>query len=117
MAEAFQEPLRACGWWTLTRQKIVTSPADYWIFVLVANRTRDFIIIKPTELLKRLDAIHGKTNKFQNYFWITKNRTCWETRGLRNSDQLRIAAGQFRNEERDFTEYLDNWEPIEELNC
>ena len=30
------------------------------------RHTRDFIIVKPTELLKRLDAIHGKTNKIKN---------------------------------------------------
>src|SRR3972149_7324251 len=35
MAAVFQKPLRACGWWSLNRQKIATSPADYWIFVLV----------------------------------------------------------------------------------
>ena len=41
-----QKELRACGWWTPTRQQIEKSPAaDYWIFVLVgfANRSTDFM--------------------------------------------------------------------------
>jgi hypothetical protein len=35
MAAVFQEPLRACGWWTLNRQKLANSAANYWVFVLV----------------------------------------------------------------------------------
>jgi hypothetical protein len=62
---AFHSELRACGWWTPTRQQIQESRAQYWIFVLVgfANRSTDFIIIKPTDLLKRLDVIHPKAAK------------------------------------------------------
>ena len=118
MAAIFQKPLRACGWWSLNRQKIVTSAADYWVFVLVgfARRSTDFVIITPAELLRRLDAIHGKQRAVQSYLWVTEKRTCWETRGLRRQDQLSIAQGQFKSDERDFTAYLNNWEPIKELN-
>jgi len=113
MPEEFQKPLRACGWWTLNRQKIAKSPADYWIFVIVRSATHtDFII-----LLKRLDTIHGQPNRIQSYLWVTERRMCWETRGLRRSDQLLIAAGQLKNNlERDFTTYLDNWEPTRAVN-
>jgi hypothetical protein len=118
MGAVFQKPLRACGWWSLNRQKIVTSPADYWIFVLVgfARRSTDFVILTPTELLRRLDATHGKPRTVQSYLWVTEEQMCWETRGLRRPDQLLIAQGQFKNYERDFTAYLNNWEPIKELN-
>jgi hypothetical protein len=118
MAEVFQKPLRACGWWSLNRQKIAASPADYWIFVLVgfARRSTDFVIITPADLLRRLDAIHEKSKIVQSYLWVTERRKCWEARGLRRPDQLSIAQGQFKNDERDFTAYLNSWEPIKELN-
>jgi hypothetical protein len=118
MSEEFQKPLRSCGWWSLNREKITTSPADYWIFLIVRSAIHtDFIIIKPAELLKRLDAIHGQRDRFQSYLWVTKKRTCWETRGLNRSDKLSIAEGGFKNNSaRDFSEYLDDWEPIKALN-
>lgn len=118
MAVVFQKPLRACGWWSLNRQKIVTSTADYWVFALVgfARRSTDFVIIKPNELLRRLDAIHGKPRTVQSYLWVTEKSRCWETRGLKRSDQLSIAQGQFKSDERDFTAYLNNWVPIKALN-
>lgn len=31
---AMQEALVCCGWWTLSREKIIQSNADYWVFVL-----------------------------------------------------------------------------------
>ncbi len=118
MAAVFQKPLRACGWWSLKRQKIEKSPADYWIFVLVgfARRSTDFVIIRPAELLRRLDAIHGKPKTIQSYLWVTEKNRCWETRDLRRPDQLLIAEGRFENTERDFTPYFNNWNPIKELN-
>lgn len=120
VAAVCQEPLPACGWWSLNRQKIAASPADYWIFVLVgfARRRPDFVIITRAELLKRLDAIHhGNPKIFQSYLWVTEKGKCWETRGLKRRDQLLIAKGEFENnEERDFTNYLNNWDPIKELN-
>ena len=119
MPAMFQKPLRACGWWSLNRQKIAASPADYWIFVLVGfeRRSTDFVLITPAELLRRLHAIHHGTAKvFQSYLWVTETDNCWETRGLARPDQLLIAQGQYKNRERDFREYLNNWEPIKELN-
>ena len=116
---AFLTELRACGWWTPTRQQIKKSRAQYWIFVLVgfANRSTDFIIIKPADLLKRLNLIHGATaKKFQSYLWVTQQGRCYETRGLNRSEQLLIAKNNFEDAARDFSEYLNNWTPIEALN-
>jgi len=122
MAAEFQKQLRANGWWSLTRQKIAASPADYWIFVIARSARcspdSDFVIITPAELLRRLDAIHpGNPKIFQSYLLVTEKDKCWETRGLKHSDRLLIAQGEFKNnQERDFTDYLNNWDPIEELN-
>lgn len=114
--------LRAGGWWTPTRQKIKESEAQYWVFVLVgfANRSTDFIIIKPDDLLKRLDAINGKTvKKFNIYFWVTKDNKCYETRNLDKSDKLLIAKKKFNNKNYDFTTHLKklkDWTPLKILN-
>jgi hypothetical protein len=119
---AFHKELRACGWWTPTRQQILKSRAQYWVFVLVgfAHRSTDFIIIKPIDLLNRLDAIHKAMKpppkKFHTYLWVPKNGKCYGTRYLKRSDQLLIAEKQFKDAARDFTEYLNNWTPIKALN-
>jgi hypothetical protein len=111
--------LRAFGWWTPTRQQIEKSRAQYWVFVLVGftARSTDFIIIKPDELLKRLDIIHeNPMEKFQSYLWVTQHDKCFETRGLKRSDQLLIGHKKFKNDARDFSAYLNNWTPIIALN-
>ncbi|MGA2954307.1 MAG: hypothetical protein ABSF48_01130 [Thermodesulfobacteriota bacterium] len=118
MPAIFQKPLRACGWWSLNRQKIATSRADYWVFVLVGfeRRSTDFVVIKPSELLARLEAIHGKAKTIQSYLWVTEKERCWETRGLKRQEQVVIAQGQYSNGVRDFSEYLNDWTPVKTLN-
>ena len=115
----FLSGLSACGWWTPTRKQIKDSRADYWVFVLVgfANRSSDYIIIKPDDLLERFNKIHGAAGlKFQSYLWVTQAGKCWETRGLNRSAQLLIAKNEYAEPARDFTAYLNNWTPIEALN-
>lgn len=113
----FQKPFRACGWWTLNRQKIAESPADYWVFVLAgfAKRNTEFVIIRPSELLKRFDAIRGRTARIQSYLWVTETGNCWETRGLNKVEKQAIVQGTFLDKERDFSAFLNNWRPIEKL--
>ena len=115
----FQRPMRACGWWTLNRQKIASSRADYWVFVLVGfeRRSTDFVVVKPAELLARLEKIHGYNMKtIQSYLWVTQKKYCWEARGLKRQAQLAIAQGQYTNGIRDFSEYLNDWTPVQALN-
>ena len=115
--QSLQKELKACGWWTIERQKLVKSKADYWVFVLMsfANRSKDFIVIKPTELLARLDGIHGRVETIQSYLWVTKNKRCWEARGLNRNEEEALAQGQYQHEVRDFSEYLNQWTPIQAL--
>ena len=113
----FYKPLRVCGWFTLTRDKIAKSSAQFWIFALVGSKTRshDYVVIKPADLLRRLDRIHGAENKFQVYLWVTEAKRCWETRGLPKPAQSEIARGAFVDAQRDFTEYLNNWSVVGDL--
>ena len=119
MKAVFHKPLRACGWWSLNRQKIANSKADYWVFVLVGfERRTDFIIIKPTELLARFKKMRRKGKTIQSYLWVTEKDQCWEARDLeREDDKLAIAQGRYsKNPDRDFSEYLNNWNPVQALN-
>lgn len=62
MGPEFQTPMRVCGWFTLSPTKLQNSPARFWVFVLIGSkaRSRDYVIIEPTELFNRLKAIHPK---------------------------------------------------------
>ena len=119
MPAVFQKPLRACGWWSLNREKIARSRADYWVFVLVGfeRRSTDFVVIRPTELLKRLVAIHPAAKTIQTYLWVTEGNRCWETRGLRRQEQLAVAQGHYQKAARDFSAHLNDWNAIRRLNA
>jgi hypothetical protein len=116
----FQDSMRVCGWFTLNCDKLEYSSAHFWILVLVGSKkpSRDYVIIKPEDLLKQLERIpiHRKENgKFQVYIWVTEKNLCWDTRGLGKPEQLQIAEGTFVNAERDFSAYLNNWEMVQDL--
>lgn len=111
-----QNKLLAAGWWTHQEKKIKDSRADFWIFVLPSfmEHETSFIIITPTELMRRLRRIHGKTEKrIHSYLWVTKSRRCWEARGLVHADQERLAFDHFIGKDRDFTSFLNGWGEIE----
>ncbi|MCP4601342.1 MAG: hypothetical protein GY847_12595 [Proteobacteria bacterium] len=113
-----QSGLEACGWWTLNPQKIRTSKADFWVFVLPKfnSKKQSFIVIEPAVLLKRLTAIHGTPKTLQSYLWVTSKNKCWETRGLKKRDQVLVANDAFKDESRDFTKYLNSWGQLKKFN-
>jgi predicted nucleotidyltransferase len=113
----YQNKLVSCGWWTLNRDKIQKSPADYWIFVLHTfnQKNMQYVIIQPKELKQRLDALHPNVKSLQTYLWVTTDKNCWETRGLKKKDTDLIVTGNYNekdNATRNFTEHLNNWAPI-----
>src|SRR3989304_4893957 len=111
-----QNHLLASGWWTHDMKKIQKSNADFWIFVLpsFAEKKTSFIIMPPPELLRRLRSINVMSEKrIHSYFWVTKTRRCWETRGLANADQELIALDRFSDKNRDFTMFLNASKQIE----
>lgn len=103
--------LIASGWCCLQEKKIRESKADFWVFVLPSFVKKDinYVIISPTELLRRFRGIFGKAEKrFDSYLRVTKSGRCWEMRGLKIADQAMIACGQFKNSNRDFTPFLNS---------
>ena len=118
MKPVFQKNLRACGWWTINGDKLGASPADFWVFVLLGfdRRSKDYVIVPPKELLRRLESIHGPQKTIQSYLWVTGIENCWETRGLSRQDQLSVSDGTYREPIRNFTKWLNNWSPVERLN-
>jgi hypothetical protein len=71
----YQEKLISCGWWTLNREKIRNSPADYWIFVLHTFNAKNmqYVILTPQQLIERLDLIHPTAKSLQTYLWVSGN--------------------------------------------
>lgn len=99
----------AAGGWTIQDQKINKYTADFWVSVLPSIKYEpSFIIIPPTELIRRFWVIHGKAGKIiHTYLWITKTEHCWETRGLTKEDQELIVFDRFCNEFRYFSPFLN----------
>ncbi len=114
----FQKQLRACGWWTIDRDKLRRSRADYWVFVLLgfASRTVDYVVIPPRQFWRRIRSIHGGKKRIDTYLWVAEDDSCWETRGLDRADQLRIADGRYTHSSRNLTQWLNNWSAVTRLN-
>ena len=111
-----QKNLLASGWWTHDPNKILKSNADFWIFVLPSfvDKQISYIILPPSELLRRFNAIHVKFKKrIHSYLHVTKSKRCSETRDLVIADQNLIANDQFSDKNRDFTIFLNAWKQIE----
>lgn len=114
------QKLKTGGWWTLQRDKIINSPADYWVMVLyqISGKKCDFIVIKPADLVKKYDQIFGEKNRISSYLTVTNHKTprCWELRQLKNQDRTKIFQDTLTSPARNFDKYLNNWAAFEKLN-
>jgi len=110
----YQEKLISCGWWTLNRNKIKDSPADFWIFVLhtFKQKNMQYIIMPPNELSQRLNELHPNVKSLQTYLWVTTSGNCWETRGLKKKETDLIVEDKYINKVRNFSEFLNDWMPV-----
>lgn len=112
MAAEFQKPLRACSWFTINRDKLLKSQADFWVFVLIGFKeySRDFVIVPTKEFQRRIREIHGfQKETIHSYLWVTESNRCWEARDFENRkvNQREIAEGTYHSADRDFTEFLN----------
>ena len=118
MADFYKDKLIASTWFKLATAKIKFSEADNWLFVLqpFAEYACRFMLIKPLDLLRRISAIHGRKDKYDLYFTITKQKRCYETRGLKELKRREIVSAPAGDPKRDFTASLDDWSPVEAIN-
>lgn len=104
-------------WFQFKKDAIVKSDADYWVLVMQAHSISrpQFLVIPPKELLKRIKQYHGDKNKYDLYFWVTNQNSCWETRSLNREDQKKTVDDTLKESERNFSKFLDAWEPLKNL--
>lgn len=119
--DIFQKGLLSCGWFKLSRNNIESSRANFWVFIICGANEKNitnmqYLIIDPVTLMKKLMKIYGNIKTYWIYFWVTKKAKCWDTRGLNKRDQILVANNTFKNKQRDFTSFLNNWNKLEELN-
>ncbi len=114
----FQPRFLACGWWTFDWAKLRASPANLWVLVLLPFRPGEavdraaiqYVIIPPKELAGRLGRIHDRTKPVQSYLWVTQQKRCWDTRGVRSKAKEEMADNRYVDRRREFTRYLNAWE-------
>jgi hypothetical protein len=106
--------IKSGGWWTFDPDKIARSIADYWVLVLgeFTGRSYDFLIIEPKELARRYKRIAPDKTRIQSYFWVTRQNECWETRNLSKEELAGVCDGSYRNDIRQFTPFLNQWQPL-----
>lgn len=112
--EQFRPNIKGTGWWTLNKEKIQNSKADFWIFILysIEKKSHDFIIIKPKNLLKIFSNLDRQGKTLHCYLTVTNNKKAFETRGLSKAEMALMCDDQYINSQRDMTEYLNNWTHI-----
>ena len=114
----FSRKLLAGGWLTLAHDKINKSSADYWVFILVSHERKmepKYIIIPPSELLVRLVKIHGQSKRYHFYPWVLNTGVALQGRGLSKKEKKELAAGSYSLGDRDLSEYLEYWSPLEKI--
>ena len=73
----------------------------------------NYVILKPDELIKKIDNSGKKGKNIQIYLTITKSKKCFQTRGLKKPERNELFLNDAPIEkERDFTDYLNNWDQI-----
>jgi hypothetical protein len=112
-----QKQLKSCTWFNFDRDKLGNSAAHYWIFVLLGfeGRSYDYLIVKPKELLRQLEMIHGASPKYRMYVWVTNQGRAWLARGLKRLAEDQIANNTFTDKSREVTTHLNDWSAIKNL--
>lgn len=109
---AYRAITRLC-FLSVQRQKIVTSPARYWVIVLHSfiSKSPRFLVITPSELLKRIEAHHGRQTTYRLYFSVVDETKCWDLRCPVAEKTEALKSGTI-TPSRDFSEFLDDWSNI-----
>lgn len=115
LSKALQKNVKSFGWWSLKREDILKSKADYWVFVMLpfTSKNLEFVIIDPMTLSKFLTELYGPLETFRIYLLVTDKNKCWETRSLRQAQVNEIGVGKYFDIRTELTQYLNAWEVIE----
>jgi hypothetical protein len=115
-SDQFESSLTVGGWFTLKHLKIEQSIADYWVFILVSHDKKvkpRHIVISPKELLKKLVAVHKKSTSYNFYLWLRDHdQLALDGRGLTKADKKLLCDGKFNLGPRNYSSYIENWNPI-----
>jgi hypothetical protein len=114
---------RSCGFWDFGQTAVKSSmdkcSVDFWIIAIHSffERETDFIVITSAELYKRFSKFKKEGKKPSTYFWITKDKKCFETRGLNSSQKKLLKEGKYDSfePERNFTSFLNNWKLVKQF--
>jgi hypothetical protein len=98
---------------TVKREKLLKSPARYWVIVLHSFTVKNpnFLVITPKELLKRIEGHHGRRESYILYFNIVGKNKCWEMRAPRAEMKAALESGTI-SRSRDFSDLLDDWSEV-----
>jgi hypothetical protein len=113
------DSVMASGWFQFQKMKIEVSTADYWVLIVVSPKrvgeklTVHHVVIRPSELLSRLDSTHGELETYKLYLAITQSGKVLDWRGLKHQSPL--AWEDFKNSSRSYTEHLEDWSCVERL--
>lgn len=107
--------IKSTAWYSLNRDKIIKSKADYWVFVNYDgfHRSSDFIFIKPAKLLQIFKALGRNGSRIESYLLVTNSDKCYETRDLSKKDFPKLFSGELKGTSRDLTSYLERWDIFE----
>ena len=67
----YRDKLLSCGWWTLNREKIRKSSADYWVFVL---HTHDIAALCRSTYFQQALASHPAITQLQSFTPVLDQR-------------------------------------------
>lgn len=106
--------LIATSWYTLNPDKIRTSKADLWVFVILTLRHEEHFIVIPTrELKKRIPR--GCPRVWNLYLWVLDDGSCYQVRDLGKEGELDIVQRGVRERHRDFSQWVENWKLLDEF--
>jgi hypothetical protein len=114
---------RSFGFWnfgqTAIKSRMGKDSVDFWVIAMhsFSEKETDCIVITPAELYERFSKFKIEGKKPSTYFWITKDKKCFETRGLKEPQKKLLKEGNYDSfePERNFTSFLNNWKPVKQI--
>ncbi len=100
--------VQSSSWIRINRRKLEATEAAWWVLVIYGfDRLKaDFVVIKPSDLLARLNEIHGrKVGIFSLYMTVTTQGHVFEHRKL--GEKALLDSNALRHTKYDFSDCLD----------